>query len=113
MRDDDFRICGTAMASMGRMSRLRAVVERLAVTVTPSGDRLVVDVHNTGDAFASQLNVHHSATADGGYPFLDSKYGVSIGPGETVRLDFAALGRTGPFHIVFQDADAFEARTIG
>ena len=112
MSRDDSRICGTARASMSRMGALIKDVERLRVTCARQGDRLVVEIENTGDEPIAHLNVHHSATPRGGFPFLASALGVQIGARETVRLELDAAGRDAPFHILFQRADAFLAHPI-
>lgn len=98
---------------MERMAALREAVAALDVAVVRKGERLLIDVHNRADQNLDAVNVHHAERPNGGFPFLASVLGVSVAAGETVRVELAACGRRGPYHIVFQRGDAFEGRALG
>lgn len=112
VREGEPPICGTAHATMSRISSLREAAERLVIRVALDGERLVVEIDNPTDASVADVNVHHGATPNGGFPFLASALGVTIPAGGSVRLELAAAGRDAPFHIVLQSADAFAWRTV-
>jgi hypothetical protein len=114
-------ICGTAMASIDRMGRLRAVVAELDITAraVPGGVRVTLRVRDAvSDAVATclpmEVNVHNAKHTASGYPFLGSSLGVRLeGPGATVEVELegkpAGLGTAA---IVLQTADAFEGRSV-
>lgn len=112
--EDPYRICGTASAFVERSRALTALVDACAITVALEGESIILTLTPQGDVTSPTpaFNVHHGATPTSGYPFLASVLGVSIAAGATsCTLD--AAGRPAPWHIVFQHADAFVARTLG